>query len=145
MSNTVTQEQVNKIFTESTKEVFTSFDKCTVMVCQLPNGFTIVESSACVDLRNYDYAVGAKICEERIKDKIWELEGYKLHDCLNKKVLKFEEVPKLVFISKDGKGNNDELYVNGEKVTGEKEVKIYSVMEGFTEHEVSYLTSQVKE
>jgi len=79
MKNTVTQEQVDQIFAKSKKEVSTIFDKCTVVSCQLPNGFIIVEHSACVDPQNYDYYMGAKICEERIKNNIWELEAYRLH------------------------------------------------------------------
>ncbi len=76
--NTITQEQVNEIFAKANKKVETVFGKCTVVSCQLENGFIITESSACVDVENYDYYIGAKICEDRIKNKIWELEGYKL-------------------------------------------------------------------
>lgn len=76
--NTVTQQQVMDIFTSSKFEVTTIFNKCTVVTCQLPNGFIIVESSACVDPENYDEKLGYEICRERIINKIWELEGYKL-------------------------------------------------------------------
>lgn len=74
----VTQEQINKIVTGIEWKVTTLFDKCTVVAAKLPNGFIIVESSACVDPVNYDAKLGADICIERIKNKIWELEGYKL-------------------------------------------------------------------
>lgn len=81
MKNTITQEHINKLFIESEKDVQTVFGKCTVMACKLKNGFIIVESSACVDPSNYDFNMGVEICEERIKNKLWELEGYKLQ-CL---------------------------------------------------------------
>ena len=50
------------------------------MACQLPNGFVIVESSSCASPENYDVDMGVDICIERIKNKIWELEGYKLQN-----------------------------------------------------------------
>nr|WP_254786645.1 Gp49 family protein [Cytobacillus oceanisediminis] len=73
------------IIDNSIVEVQTIFDKCTVVSCQLPNGFIIVESSACVDPANYDVKLGAQICMERITNKIWELEGYRLQDELSNK------------------------------------------------------------
>jgi Phage protein (N4 Gp49/phage Sf6 gene 66) family len=76
--NTVTKEHVDGILENSFIDTFTSFGKCTIVTCQLPNGFIIVESSACVDPTNYDEDMGRKICLGRIEDKIWELEGYKL-------------------------------------------------------------------
>ena len=82
--NTVTQEQVDSIFDESTKRIETFFDKCLVMICKLPNGFILTESSACVDPSNFDVKIGTDICTERIKNKIWELEGYRLQCELNK-------------------------------------------------------------
>jgi hypothetical protein len=81
--NTVTQEQVDSIFAHSHFVTNTLFDKCTLVVCKLPNGFVIVESSACVDPANYDHNTGLKICYERIKNKIWELEGYALQKEIN--------------------------------------------------------------
>lgn len=80
--NTVTQQQVMDIFVNSKFDVKTIFDKCTVVSCQLPNGFIIVESSACVDPVNYDEKMGYEICRERIINKIWELEGYNLQSKL---------------------------------------------------------------
>lgn len=78
MDNTVTQEQIISIMKASTVEVQTVLEKCTVVTCQLPNGFIIVESSACVDSANYNEDLGRKICMDRIINKVWELEGYKL-------------------------------------------------------------------
>lgn len=79
---TVTSERVNQIMENSTFAIHTVFNKCTVVACQLPNGFVIVESSACVDPENYDEEVGAGICLDKIKNKVWELEGYLLQNKL---------------------------------------------------------------
>lgn len=78
--NTVTQEQIDEIIDNSEIEAWTVFDKCTIVVCKLPNGFVLVESSACVDPANYDEEMGVEICMDKITDKIWELEGYKLQN-----------------------------------------------------------------
>lgn len=83
MKNTVTQKQIDQIFRDSEIDVKTIFDKCTVVSVKLPNGFVIVESCACVDPSNYDENLGKEICIERIKNKIWELEGYKLQNELS--------------------------------------------------------------
>ena len=56
----------------------TVFGKCTIVAVQLKNGFVLVESSSCVDPINYSEAIGMSICIERIKNRLWELEGYKL-------------------------------------------------------------------
>lgn len=82
--NTVTEKQINKLFKESQKEVMTYWGKCTVMTIQLPNGFTIVEHSACVDPANYDKEIGLEICERKIKEKLWAFEGYRLQCELGK-------------------------------------------------------------
>lgn len=76
--NTVKQDQVDKILEESEVFVNTLWGRCTVVAVQLPNGFTIVEHSGCVDASNYDESMGKEICIDRIKNEIWKLEGYKL-------------------------------------------------------------------
>lgn len=77
---TVTQAMVDYILDNSDIDVVTMFDKCTVVACRLPNGFIIVESSACVDPDNYNKELGKKICMKKIEDKVWELEGYLLQE-----------------------------------------------------------------
>ncbi|MBK5492189.1 MULTISPECIES: Gp49 family protein [Bacillus] len=78
MKNTITQDDINNILerTQFTVEEFHS--KCTVVVAKLPNGFILTESSACVDPVNYDVNIGTEICKNRIVNRIWELEGYRL-------------------------------------------------------------------
>lgn len=78
--NTITQDTVDKIYDESEKLTYISFGKCLILSCKLKNGFVITESSACVDPKNFDTTIGVQICKERIKNKIWELEGYRLQN-----------------------------------------------------------------
>lgn len=74
----ITEESIGEIMESSDFEVFTSFDKCTIVSCRLPNGFVVTESSACVSPEGYNEELGTNICLDKIKDKIWELEAYRL-------------------------------------------------------------------
>lgn len=65
------------------KEVSTLGDKVTVVRATLRNGFELVESSACVSPENYDEKLGAKICMEKIEDKVWFLLGFLLQTGVN--------------------------------------------------------------
>lgn len=76
--NTVTYEQIDNLIEESQIQCLTMGTKTTVVMVVLKNGFTIVESSSCVDKDNYNEELGKEICIGRIKNKLWELEGYKL-------------------------------------------------------------------
>lgn len=58
-------------------------DKTTVVRAMLRNGFEIVESSSCVSAENYDEAMGAEICMEHIKNKVWMLLGFLLQTAVN--------------------------------------------------------------
>ncbi|MDK2821844.1 MAG: hypothetical protein PWP31_1809 [Clostridia bacterium] len=80
--NTVTQEMVDNAIKNI--QVMTVKEKCTLVIVELKNGFILTESSACVDKANYDEKLGVEIALGKIKDKIWELEGYKLQCELNK-------------------------------------------------------------
>lgn len=83
MNNTVTKKQIDKIVKNSEIDVKTVFDKCTVVTMRLPNGFILTESSACVDPKNYDVKLGERVCKEKLINKIWELEGYRLQNELH--------------------------------------------------------------
>lgn len=86
MSNTVTKEQVNGILENSKYEVFHRvFGKRCIVVALLPNGFTVVGESACVDPNNYVESIGEEIAKKRVEEKVWELEGYKLQCELSNK------------------------------------------------------------
>ena len=58
-------------------------DKTTLVHVTLANGFTITEASSCVDPENYSVEIGAEICMERIKNKVWELLGFLLQTAVN--------------------------------------------------------------
>jgi hypothetical protein len=75
----LTEDHINYLFEQGTMEAQTVGEKTTVAVWTAPNGFTIVESSSCIDPVNYDFDMGKAICMKRIRDRLWELEGYKAH------------------------------------------------------------------
>lgn len=52
----------------------------TVTICRilLQNGFSVLGSSACVDPKEFNQALGEKYAYERAFEKIWDLEGYLL-------------------------------------------------------------------
>ena len=78
LKNTVSQSYIDALYREADKSERIVFDKCLVLSVKLPNGFVITESSACVDPKNFSVKVGLQICEKKIKNKLWELEGYRL-------------------------------------------------------------------
>lgn len=78
---TVTKEMVE----ENMKDVLCStaieFDKpVTYVTVRMKNGFTLRESTTCVDPVNYNEEIGKKICLEKIEDKVWFLLGYQVQD-----------------------------------------------------------------
>lgn len=79
---TITHEYIADIMSNSEFETYTTFNKCTIVSCRLPNGFVITESSACVSPEDYDVELGEEICIDKIAEKIWELEAYRLQQYL---------------------------------------------------------------
>ena len=73
-------DYIAEILSESKFNVTSVFGKCTIVACQLPNGFVIVESSSCVDPDDYDEEIGIENCMNRIKNKVIELEAYVRQD-----------------------------------------------------------------
>lgn len=76
--NRVTKEDIDKILAKTFIKVEKYGDKTTVLMATLPNDFVIVVSSSCIDPINYDSTVGEKNCMNKLVDKIYELEGYRL-------------------------------------------------------------------
>lgn len=64
-------------------DVTTIGDKTTVVRAVLRNGFELVESSSCVSAENYDQELGASICLEKIRDKVWFLLGFLLQTAVH--------------------------------------------------------------
>ena len=57
---------------------YTHGTKTTVVAANMKNGFEVVESSSCVDVKNYSEEIGGEICRERITDQVWHLLGFVL-------------------------------------------------------------------
>ena len=57
-----------------------------------------------------------------------------------KLILEFETIPKLVFVSEDGL--KAELYIDGEKVKGARDVTIKAGVGEIVTHKVEYVTSK---
>lgn len=82
--NTVSQEQVNDNMKDVIVKTVIEFNKpVTYVTVRMKNGFTVRESTTCVDPKNYNEEIGKKICLEKIEDKIWFLLGYALQDKLS--------------------------------------------------------------
>lgn len=77
----ISQEMVDDFI--ANYEVMTMGEKTTVVRAVLKNGFEIVESSACVSAANYDESLGAEICLEKVKDKVWMLLGFLLQTAVH--------------------------------------------------------------
>ena len=62
------------------KTIYTVLPDTTTTICQLfiKNGYVVIGTSACVDPKNYNQAVGEKFAFENAIDKLWPLEGYLL-------------------------------------------------------------------
>lgn len=75
----VREAHIFTLIRRSEKEVFHRvFGKLTIVVLKLPNGFTLMGQSGCVDPKNYDEEIGEHWAMEQIKTELWKLEGYTL-------------------------------------------------------------------
>ena len=81
MKTTLTVSDIQAVVT---KVVYTVLSDYRTTICQLTlrNGFTVIGKSACVDVRNYNQALGEKYAYEDAISKVWELEGYLLKETL---------------------------------------------------------------
>ena len=70
-NSSVTEEDVENMIGSILIETIN--EKTTFVQVTLLNGFTLEETSSCVDPKNYDMEMGADICMTKIKDKIWFL------------------------------------------------------------------------
>lgn len=77
----ITQKDVDNFITKT--EVIKLGDKTTVVQATCKNGFSIINGSACVDVKNFDMEIGKQCCMEHIKDKIWEYLGFLLQSAQN--------------------------------------------------------------
>jgi len=77
-SNVITDGTIDDLIERSTITTAKMGAKTLVLCAALPSGFEVVVSSACVDPANYDEALGRKLAMEKLRDRLWELEGYRL-------------------------------------------------------------------
>lgn len=77
----ISQQMVDDFIRET--DVITMGGKTTVVRAVLRNGFEIVESSSCVSAENYDEKLGAEICMDHIKNKVWMLLGFLLQTAVH--------------------------------------------------------------
>lgn len=78
---TVTKEDVLANMQDVIVRTVMEFDKsCTYVTVRMKNGFTLRESTTCVDPANYNEEIGKEICLRKIEDKVWFLLGYVLQD-----------------------------------------------------------------
>ena len=81
--NTVTEEDIKANMQDVYCTTLKPFDKpVTFVEVRMKNGFTVRESTTCVDPANYNEEIGKEICLKRIEDKIWLLLGYALQEKL---------------------------------------------------------------
>lgn len=76
MTIKVDESYIDAIIEQSTELYWEPFPGVTVVAWQLPNGFVIEEMSGCIDPANYQLEIGLEIARERLKSKLWMLEGY---------------------------------------------------------------------
>lgn len=86
LKNTVTIEQVKENMQDVIVRTLDDFGKpCTYVTVRMKNGFTLRESTTCVDPANYNEDIGKEICLKRIENQIWFLLGYQLQEDLFRK------------------------------------------------------------
>lgn len=75
--NKVTTEQIHAKIVD---EAFMVLPDHRTTLCQLTleNGYTVIGTSACVDIENFDASLGRHYAKERAIQEIWPLEGYLL-------------------------------------------------------------------
>lgn len=84
--NTVTKEQVQDNMKDVIVKTAYEFDKpVTYVTVRMNNGFTLRESTTCVDPANYDESIGAEICLRKIESEVWKLLGFLLSETLSSK------------------------------------------------------------
>ncbi len=83
MNTTVTKKEVLANMQDVICRTVVEFGKPTTYVTvRMENGFTLRESTTCVDPNNYSEERGKRICLQRLEEKVWFLLGYALQEKL---------------------------------------------------------------
>lgn len=64
--------QFNNVLEFCDIKTFTAFGKTIIVAVRFPNNYVIVESSSCVDEKDYNEKLGIKLCMQRIEQKYME-------------------------------------------------------------------------
>ena len=75
----VGEEKVHDILKRSELEFAQMGEKTMVATAILPNGFEVTSTASCVDPTDFDTDTAIALCQDRIKDKVWELLGFAQH------------------------------------------------------------------
>ena len=88
MKNTVTPEQVKENMQDVIVRTLVDFGKPTTYVTiRMKNGFTLRESTTCVDLGGRGIIKNKEICLKRLENQVWFLLGYQLQEELYRQQL----------------------------------------------------------
>lgn len=79
-NNTIEEQNVNDFI--KSYDVSQWGDKTTVVHATLANGFILTESSSCVDPANFNLDIGAGICKDKIRNRLWGMLGFLLQTAL---------------------------------------------------------------
>lgn len=77
-ANSLTPNDIDNMLDAGKVFITTIGEKMTLVHVVLPTGFEMVETSACVDPRNYSKEYGAEICMEKVRGRLWNLMGFTL-------------------------------------------------------------------
>ena len=73
----INEEIIDKMISDSKQEIFEpEYGSAVTVRLTLPNGYTIAETSGCINPKQYDRDLGIANCMDKLKVKLWELEGY---------------------------------------------------------------------
>lgn len=77
--NRVFHSDVDRLCANAEKKYWHPYPNVLIGIYRFEDGWTEVEVAACIDAENYDEKIGEEIIDDKIKDKMWKLEGYVLN------------------------------------------------------------------
>ena len=90
----ISESYIDSIMENSEFVVSKHGEKSAVVTMITPYGFEMTEAAACVDPDDYDEKIGFMVAKRRLKDRLWEHEGYRAH--MTKFCFTPEELPELL-------------------------------------------------
>lgn len=80
--NTVTEADIDALLDKSITEGWIVWGREMHVSFMLESGFTVTGRYACVDPATFDVELGKTYCRNDAKNKLWNLEGYRLQNHL---------------------------------------------------------------